>query len=36
MRPHRLARFRTSPFHGDGAGSNPAGVVFVFIIGEDL
>lgn len=25
FRPHRLAWFRTSPFHGGGAGSNPAG-----------
>ena len=29
-RPHRLARSRTSPFHGGNTGSNPVGVALLF------
>ena len=31
QRPRRLARPRTSPFHGGNAGSNPAGDANLFI-----
>ena len=35
-RPHRLARSRTSPFHGGNTGSNPVGVAILFLLSKWL